>query len=841
MQRFVFVMLVSFLPFFVLSCDDSQSQPKGLVCEDPASKTLVSLDDPEFWVTVGDAGNAADAPSVSGTFPVGDVDYVYDIAKYETTTVMYAEFLNAMAKTSGAGIYNPSNPVPQITQSGPDGAYTYEVAPGAENKPVQRVSYLDATRFVNWLENGKPTAPDPNYIVELSECPNVLLRRVRCREIKNCGLSGTQSCNPPIFTDNCVGGCPGGVYTNVPILINGAATAVEAELQFSNSRQDALSGIRISNPGSGGYESGDTLGIAAGAVCPGSTASEVVLVSSADPGFEPGADVSDLRTAEDTTTESGSAPICSSYVSVKKRYFPDVGLRTQSANLFIPTLSEWYKAAYQDKDRPVVDTFVQSQAVDGIPVASGVGDYWWDTDDNPASLYQAAVGGASSIGAGAWESGRYINPLQLNSTLYPPSPAVPSMDTDRRDPTGTVFDSFNAGLRSDTMTTVGTAAPFEVWIGQQSDFGPVNRFDANGDLLGTFDAGISVDAMTFAGTEVWIGEAVAPGRVRRFDLTGNFIAEFNLGITADRSIAMTYTGSEVWVGQSVSGGPIRRFDLSGNFLSQFNSGFGVKSMAFTGTEVVVGWDNPLGPIRIYDLAGTQTGSFNAGIKPDALTFANGEIWVGKVAAPGTLKAFDLAGMETSSVDTGLKLTALAAVGADVWSPGVRTDVKEFDIWFDANDRNKAYEAARDEAAGIGPGEWERQARVPTEHYWRFPVGSDTKPVCSCPDEDALHRAPANSANCEDSVGESVDVGSYRDSASPWGTLDQGGNLYEWADERGAIIECNERMFRGDSFNLEQRPELSYLESSNYYNSCVQKGFDVNGFRLMRLCANPPCN
>jgi len=840
MQRFVFVMLVSFLPFFVLSCDDSQSQTKGSVCEDPASKTPITLDDPESWVIVGDAGNAADAPSVSGAFPTGAVDYVFEIAKYEVTNTMYAEFLNATAKSSGLGTYSPSNPVPQITQSGTDGDFTYEVAAGAENRPVQRTSYLDATRFANWIENGKPIAPDPNYVAELSQCPNVLRTRLKCVELlQNTG----RPFSPRRYSDNCVGGCAPGTYRNVPtIAVTGGGAGAEMEFEFASSAPNGLNSVRITDPGSG-YAPGDTLRVDDGTVCPGSSGGEVVLVSSADPGFEPGADVSDFRTAEDTTTENGSAPICASFVAVKGRYFPDVGLRNPGAKFFVPTVDEWYKAAYQDKDRPVVETFVQSLAADGIPIASGVGDYWWDTDDNPASLYQAAVGGASSIGAGAWESGRYINPLPLNSTLYPPSPAVPPMFTDLRDAGGTVTGSFNAGLRSDTMTTVPAVGvdPLQVWIGQQSDFGPVNRFDASGNLLGSFDAGISVDAMTFAGNEVWIGEAVAPGRVRRFALTGNFIDEFNLGITADRSIAMTYTGSEVWVGQSVSGGPIRRFDSNGNLLSQFNSGFAVKSMAFTGTAVVVGWDNNLGPIRIFDLAGNQTGAFDAGIKPDALTFANGEIWVGKLAAPGTLKRLDLVGTEISAVDTGLKLTALTAVGAEVWSPGVRTPVKDLDVWFDANNRNRAYQAARDEAAGIGPGEWERQAKVPTEHYWRFPAGSDTKPVCSCPDEDALHRAPANSANCEGSVGESVDVGSYRDSASPWGTLDQGGNLYEWADQRGAIIECNERMFRGDSFDLEQRPELSYLESSNYYNSCVQKGFDVNGFRLMRLCANPPCN
>jgi len=779
------------------------------------------------WVTVGNPGNAPDAPSMDGQFlnnyqyPTGGVDYIYQIAKYETTNTQYAEFLNAVAgeadpyrlyppetgaSFAGPGAAAQDEPESGIVRSGEAGSYTYEVTPGMENKPVFRVTFLNAVRFANWLHNGKPTGPDPGYVPALDNFPNFFRDKW-----KDAGLAGCR---------RVVGGYSGIIPTG------GSGTGMVLSMEFATSGGSSdpifrpLVRVDVDNPGSG-YQVGDVLTIAVGSICnqgfPVSINTEASITLEA----------SDFRTAEDTFMENGA--YATGFTFVKDRLQANAGDRNPGATYFITNEDEWYKAAYHDSLRPSVETFVQSQTTDGVPVSADLGDFWWNTDENPASLYQAAGPGVNSIGAGDWESGRYINPLQPNSTLYPPSPAVPPMFTDRRDPGGTVISSFNAGLRSDTMATVGTAAPFEVWIGQQSDFGPVNRFDANGNLLGSFDAGISVDAMTFAGNEVWIGEAVAPGLVRRFDLTGNFIAEFNLGITVDRSIAMTYTGSEVWVGQSVSGGPIRRFDLTGNLLGQFNSGFAVKSLAFTGTEVVVGWDNPLGPIRIFDLAGNQTGSFNAVIKPNALTFANGEIWVGKVAAPGTLKTFDLAGTETSTVDTGLKLTALTSVGTEVWMPGARSDVREYDIWFDATDRNRAYRAQRVDASRIGPGEWEPADDVPTQHYWRYPTGTNSQPACGLPGSEP------NTANCYHALGDVAEVGSYRASPSPSGTFDQGGNVWEWVDRNGAYIQCPTRTLRGGDFS--RFPE--FMASSLPVENCVHSTYSQYpyagaGFRIARI-------
>ena len=117
------------------------------------------------WVTVGDAGNAADKTGY------GAVGYEFQIAKFEVTIGQYAEFLNAVAANDLHGLWNASmgsalltdnnqggirNDLPVfINRMGAPGAYRYEVIAGQEKKPVVYVSFPDAMRFVNWLHNGQ--------------------------------------------------------------------------------------------------------------------------------------------------------------------------------------------------------------------------------------------------------------------------------------------------------------------------------------------------------------------------------------------------------------------------------------------------------------------------------------------------------------------------------------------------------------------------------------------------------------------------------------------------------------------------------------------------------------
>lgn len=117
------------------------------------------------WVFVGSPGNAPDTASNCAAANCGSVPYNYYISKYEVTNGQYAEFLNAKAAVSdplelydtamasdgffGGGI---------IRSAGSSGSYTYAVKSGFENKPVNFVSFYDALRFTNWLNNGQGSA-----------------------------------------------------------------------------------------------------------------------------------------------------------------------------------------------------------------------------------------------------------------------------------------------------------------------------------------------------------------------------------------------------------------------------------------------------------------------------------------------------------------------------------------------------------------------------------------------------------------------------------------------------------------------------------------------------------
>ena len=104
------------------------------------------------WVTVGNAGNAAD-PFTGSLY--GGVSYAYQIGKYEVTNAQYAEFLNAKGGSNSYGIYNAGMASYGITQNGSSGSFTYSVTGTLANHPVVYVSWFDTARFTNWLGNGQ--------------------------------------------------------------------------------------------------------------------------------------------------------------------------------------------------------------------------------------------------------------------------------------------------------------------------------------------------------------------------------------------------------------------------------------------------------------------------------------------------------------------------------------------------------------------------------------------------------------------------------------------------------------------------------------------------------------
>lgn len=101
---------------------------------------------PLSFVTVGDAGNAADTryPQIS----YGAVPYQYQMGKYEVTMAQYAEFLNAVARNGDPYSlvpyypynFTPVEPIIQAHSSG--GQFSYSVPAGTGNMPMGNMNWL---------------------------------------------------------------------------------------------------------------------------------------------------------------------------------------------------------------------------------------------------------------------------------------------------------------------------------------------------------------------------------------------------------------------------------------------------------------------------------------------------------------------------------------------------------------------------------------------------------------------------------------------------------------------------------------------------------------------------
>lgn len=111
------------------------------------------------WTPVGNPGNAADP--VAGSL-YGAVGYSYEIDKYDVTNSQYVEFLNAKDPTGAdpLQLYNsnmsgPFNRGGINYTSGAANGSKYSVISGDGNHPVNWVTWYDAIRFANWVNNGQ--------------------------------------------------------------------------------------------------------------------------------------------------------------------------------------------------------------------------------------------------------------------------------------------------------------------------------------------------------------------------------------------------------------------------------------------------------------------------------------------------------------------------------------------------------------------------------------------------------------------------------------------------------------------------------------------------------------
>ena len=113
------------------------------------------------WATVGNPGNDPDQDYGDGQF--GAVDYTYRISKHEVTNDQYPDFLNAVDPmgTNPNDVYHSDMRIDARGgidfDAGAASGSKYSSKTNMGNKPVNYVSFFDAMRFTNWLENGQPT------------------------------------------------------------------------------------------------------------------------------------------------------------------------------------------------------------------------------------------------------------------------------------------------------------------------------------------------------------------------------------------------------------------------------------------------------------------------------------------------------------------------------------------------------------------------------------------------------------------------------------------------------------------------------------------------------------
>ena len=126
-----------------------------LFCGDLLALSADASAVPMSWSAVGNPGNAAD-PATG----FGRVDYAFKIGTYEVTNNQYSAFLNAVARVDTYGLYNTDmsgDTSGGITRANASGNFAYAVKAGRGEMPVNFVSWGDAARFSNWLQNGQPT------------------------------------------------------------------------------------------------------------------------------------------------------------------------------------------------------------------------------------------------------------------------------------------------------------------------------------------------------------------------------------------------------------------------------------------------------------------------------------------------------------------------------------------------------------------------------------------------------------------------------------------------------------------------------------------------------------
>ncbi len=129
----------------------------------------------------------------------------------------------------------------------------------------------------------------------------------------------------------------------------------------------------------------------------------------------------------------------------------------------------------------------------------------------------------------------------------------------------------------------------------------------------------------------------------------------------------------------------------------------------------------------------------------------------------------------------------------------------------------------------------------TGNYWDYPTGSDTPPGSDMDD------VSGNNGNFKDGIAPypiDTDVfttvaGEFQNSPSPYGTFDQGGNVWEWTESiMPKYNDPNELLYRelvGGAFEYDS----SYAQADYRIYDSPDNGSDKGGFRVLSLVVDEP--
>jgi sulfatase modifying factor 1 len=130
-------------------------------------------------------------------------------------------------------------------------------------------------------------------------------------------------------------------------------------------------------------------------------------------------------------------------------------------------------------------------------------------------------------------------------------------------------------------------------------------------------------------------------------------------------------------------------------------------------------------------------------------------------------------------------------------------------------------------SGIITAETGAQVYIPTENEWYKAAYYNALTQTYSLYPNGQNTITTADANYNGSIGSSTDVGSYSGDPSPYGTFDQGGNVWEWND---AVIGSS-RGLRGSSWKYGTFGFVFGLASSEGSLSAPSAADDLLGFRL----------